>query len=367
MRSSLCESASDSCAKRSEALSSGFASAMPTTPPIARAEPLLRGGPRAAGRRRWPRARACVAASSTERSCSAYAGHRRVELGHEIGAAPQLGVDVAPGGAACGCARVIRRLTSSTTQRRRRSATSAATTQISTQRGYQRSAAGSMRVGSRAQRGGVEAGDELGRRAAARARSSRPALCREPADDRARIGAAARAARRGRPRRGAWRGARRRRRAAAGRAHGRARASSAEQLVEPQLAAGRGEQVGAAHDVRDALGGVVDDDGQLVGDDAVAAAHDDVAARALERSRCGPSRSSRNVDLALHAHAQRRRAAERQPLARARSRRELAAACRCRSARRGRAAPRRRGARRRASRSTRRATPRSRSVAIAAS
>jgi len=43
------------------------------------------------------------------------------------------------------------------------------------------------------------------------------------------------------------------------------------------LARGRGEQVGAAHDVGDVLEGVVHDYCELVGEQAVGALHDEVA------------------------------------------------------------------------------------------
>ena len=69
----------------------------------------------------------------------------------------------------------------------------------------------------------------------------------------------------------------------------------------------------------DALGGVVDDDGQLVGDDAVAAAHDDVARRRLEPLALRPGDVVAELDLALHAHAQRGRAPGCERAARARS------------------------------------------------
>ena len=56
----------------------------------------------------------------------------------------------------------------------------------------------------------------------------------------------------------------------------------AEHALQEDLARRRREQVGAAHDVGDPLRGVVDDDGELIGVEAVAAAHDEVADVARE-------------------------------------------------------------------------------------
>jgi len=54
------------------------------------------------------------------------------------------------------------------------------------------------------------------------------------------------------------------------------RARDAERLLQVDLAGGRREQVRAPHDRRDVLCGVVDDHGELVGGDAVRAAHDEI-------------------------------------------------------------------------------------------
>lgn len=51
----------------------------------------------------------------------------------------------------------------------------------------------------------------------------------------------------------------------------------AEGLLEEELAGGGGEQVRAADDVGDGLGVVIDDDGELVGPDAIGAEEDEVA------------------------------------------------------------------------------------------
>ena len=56
------------------------------------------------------------------------------------------------------------------------------------------------------------------------------------------------------------------------------------------------EQVGAAHDVRDALSGVVDDDRQLIGKQAVATADDEVTDVSRDRSAvCDPCSRSSNA------------------------------------------------------------------------
>src|SRR6185503_3819157 len=52
----------------------------------------------------------------------------------------------------------------------------------------------------------------------------------------------------------------------------------AERLLQRDLARRGSEQVGAAHDLRYALLGIVDDDGELIGEEAVGAADDEVVA-----------------------------------------------------------------------------------------
>ena len=59
----------------------------------------------------------------------------------------------------------------------------------------------------------------------------------------------------------------------------------AEQVLQVNLACARVEQVGTAHDMGDAGGGVIDDDGKLLGKQAVRPQHDkdaDVAREALQ-------------------------------------------------------------------------------------
>ncbi len=76
--------------------------------------------------------------------------------------------------------------------------------------------------------------------------------------------------------------------------------------------------------MRHTLGGVVDDDGELIGDHAVAAAHDDVARLALEQLALRTGDVVAKLHRALHAHAQRRLAPVRAPQ-RALARRQVAA------------------------------------------
>ena len=235
------------------------------------------------------------------------------------------------------------------------SATTASTiataTQISTQRGYQRREAGSTRVASRSSAPGSKRSISCAGVQGSGA-SRRPALKASRPDDRPRIGAGFAQLRQAH------------RSVALGQAlavvaeHQRdvrvaGHRSEPEQLVEPDLACRRGEQIGSAHDVADALVRVVDHDGQLVGDDAVAPAHHDVARRRLEHLALRPHDVVAELDLAVHAHAQRGRAPGRDA-SRALGRREVAAGARVERAvgavRRG-GGPR---ARRRASRSTRR-------------
>ena len=60
-----------------------------------------------------------------------------------------------------------------------------------------------------------------------------------------------------------------------------------EPPAEEELARRRVEQVVAAHDLADALPGVVDDHREVVGGRAVVAAHDEVVDDALLRRRAG--------------------------------------------------------------------------------
>ena len=234
--------------------------------------------------------------------------HRRVELGHEIGAPPQLGVDV-PHAACVRLRAAIRRLTSSTAAmtamaticdddpdqhpREATSATSAGRIAVASRR----RAAGSKPATSSA---GVQRSARSRRPALAAsqptiARGSAPPARSSRETDRAVALREALAVVAEQQRDVRMAGDRR----------------EAEQLVEPQLAAGRGEQIGPPHDVRHALGGVVDHDRQLVGDHAVAAPHDDVAARLRERLVLRAEQVVDEVGLAVHAHAQRRGAAVR--------------------------------------------------------
>ncbi len=150
-------------------------------------------------------------------------------------------------------------------------------------RGYQRNAAVWTRVGSRPSRAGSKRPDELGRRAGLGALEQARAVG-QPADKRARVGPARAQLREadGAVTLGEALAVVAEQQGHVGVAgHGR----QPEQLVEPQLAGRRGQQVGAAHDVRDPLIGVVDDDRELVGDDPVAAPQDDVAARVARAAR----------------------------------------------------------------------------------
>ncbi len=148
-----------------------------------------------------------------------------------------------------------------------------------------------MRVGARGQEPGVEARDELGR-SAWPSGVEQPRAVREPADERARVGALR--AQLGEPDGAVPLG---QSLAVRTEQQGDVRVAGhrleREQAIELELAAGRLLEVGAAHHARDALVGIVDDHGELVGDHAVAAAHDDVPAGAVQ------------------AHAERRGAAER--------------------------------------------------------
>ena len=159
---------------------------MPMTPPMARAEALLghgaRGGVVAGGRG------ARLGGGLEHRALvRGVRGDGVVELGHEIGAPPQLRVDVAPGASACGCARGSGGCRAGSRWRRRRR-TSATTIQISTQRGYQRSEAGSIARRLALERAGIEALTSSAGVQGSGAREQAGAV-REPADERARIGA----------------------------------------------------------------------------------------------------------------------------------------------------------------------------------
>ena len=246
----LARAAPASCANRSEAFSSGLASAMPTTPPMAVprrcSSPARTLGLGADA----PRCARCVAASITERSCAAYAATAALSSGTRS---------------------ARRRSSASTSPQAALRAVAGARQPVVEQQGeddddrhdrYSSPDQHAARLPAQfawidarrlpRQRGGVEALDQLGRSAGLGA-LEQPGAVREPADERARIGAPARAAPRGRRRRGASRAARRRGRAAAGRARSPGTGVQPEQLVEPELTSRRGEQVGAAHDVRDAL------------------------------------------------------------------------------------------------------------------
>ena len=87
---------------------------------------------------------------------------------------------------------------------------------------------------------------------------------------------------------------------------GVARGREPEPRAEPELARRRVQQVRAAHDLADPLRGVVDDDGEVVGVDAVVAAHDEVVDDAgdLPGEPVGEADARR-----VGADAQRRRAA----------------------------------------------------------
>ncbi len=208
-------------------------------------------------------------------------GDGLVELGHEIGAPLAARRRRRPRPSACGCARVSAGCRAGSRWRRpppraRRRSRSAR------QRGYQCSPPGSMRAGARATSGRIEARRRA--RPACTARRARAALRCARASRRARAGSAPC------PRSSVEADcavalrqslavvAEQQRHVGVAR-DGR----QPEQLVEPELARRRGEQIGSADDVRDALRRIVDDDCELVGDDAVAAPQHDVAARALEQ------------------------------------------------------------------------------------
>ena len=182
--------------------------------------------------------------------------------------------------------------------------TSATTTQISTQRGHQRSDASLDARRAPLQRGGLEALGQalrragLGRSAARRvgepahdARGSAPPSRNSVEADRAVALGEALAV-------GAeqQRDVRVRRR----RAEAEQRRSSAIwRAVEASRSSPRS-------DMGHALRRVVHHDGQLVGDDAVGPAHHDVAARRAQRSRCGRAqRRRRTRSSPWHAKAQR--------------------------------------------------------------
>jgi hypothetical protein len=74
--------------------------------------------------------------------------------------------------------------------------------------------------------------------------------------------------------------------------------------------AGRVEQVRSSHHLSDTLLGVVHNDRQVVGEDAVVAADDEVVDDALHRS---AQAVLERQPLAARAHAQRRRTAARPP------------------------------------------------------
>ena len=85
------------------------------------------------------------------------------------------------------------------------------------------------------------------------------------------------------------------------------RGSIAKQLLQPDLPLGGVHDVDATHDFRDALEFVVDDHGELVGDQAVAASNDKVAGFALEPLRLRTLEPVDKCDrLVVGAYADRR-------------------------------------------------------------
>ena len=60
------------------------------------------------------------------------------------------------------------------------------------------------------------------------------------------------------------------------------RSRQAERLLQENLPRRAAEQIAAAHDIGDLLCGIVDDDGKLVGDEAIAALQDEVADSACD-------------------------------------------------------------------------------------
>ena len=81
------------------------------------------------------------------------------------------------------------------------------------------------------------------------------------------------------------------------------------QLLQEDLARRRREQVGAAHDVRDALQRVVDDDRELVGEEPVGAPDDEIADVAREVLRLRSLQAVAEFDRARRRRARARRAA----------------------------------------------------------
>ena len=72
------------------------------------------------------------------------------------------------------------------------------------------------------------------------------------------------------------------------------RAGQAQAPLQQDLARGAAQQVGAAHDVGDALGGIVDHDRQLICEQTVATAQDEVTDRRGKSTSAGPEpRSSK--------------------------------------------------------------------------
>ena len=112
-------------------------------------------------------------------------------------------------------------------------------------------------------------------------------------------------------RRRAWRGARRLRRPPAARA--RTRRLTAEEPREQRLSRRRAREVGAAHDLGDPHREIVDDDGELVGEHAVAALQHEIAGhrrhvlddgaehRVVESARCPRPRGPRGASPAAAA------------------------------------------------------------------
>ena len=291
---------------------------MPTTPPMARAEALLLAGAQlglGADRRV---ARACVAASITERSCAAYAataslssGTRSARRRSSASTSPQAALRAVAGARQA----VVEQHGEDDDDRHDRCS--------SPDQHAARLPAQLVRIdarGSRGQRGGSKRSTSSAGRARARGCSSSPALCAsQPTSAR---GSAPRARSSASPT-APWRFASRSPSGAEQQRDvrvARARASSPSSSVEPELTRRRVEQIGAAHDVRDALGRVVDDDRELVGDDAVAAAQRRCRRSCARGSRAAGRRGRRGTRRRPPCARAAPAAAERAALARARSR-----------------------------------------------
>ncbi len=92
-------------------------------------------------------------------------------------------------------------------------------------------------------------------------------------------------------------------------------AGNAKQVVEQRLVNGAGEEVIAAHDFFNSLVGIIDDNRKVVGNGAVATAHDDV----VSHGTVGPVPCVGYVNLGLFgAQPQRERLAGGDPAVRGR-------------------------------------------------